>query len=122
MNTNQKLRTFDLIREAVLPEYRDRVAEYLVLYEEALHDANARPDEVRCAANQLKDLVYASDAAERLEAHAPLTRMLQGVFDEIVQSGEGEQDHSVVLEHFRRGAGRRSRASAVAEVEENHGG
>ena len=47
MNTNQKLRTFDLIREAVLPEYRDRVAEYLVLYEEALHDANARPDEVR---------------------------------------------------------------------------
>ncbi len=54
MNTNQKLRTFDLIREAVLPEYRDRVAEYLVLYEEALHDASARPDEVRCAANQLK--------------------------------------------------------------------
>lgn len=74
------------------------------------------------AANQLKDLVYASDAAERLEAHAPLTRMLQGVFDEIVQSGEGEQDHSVVLEYFRRGAGRRSRASAVAEDEENHGG
>jgi hypothetical protein len=54
LNTNQKLRTFDLIREAVLPEYRDRVAEYLVLYEEALHDANARPDEVCCAANQLK--------------------------------------------------------------------
>lgn len=73
------------------------------------------------AANQLKDLVYASDAAERLAAHAPLTRMLREIFDEIVRSGEGEQDHSVVLEHFRRGAGRRSGASAAAGDEENHG-
>ena len=62
------------------------------------------------AANQLKDLVYASDAAERLAAHAPLTRMLREIFDEIV-----------VLEHFRRGAGRRSGASAAAGDEENHG-
>lgn len=54
MNTNQKLRTFDLIREAVVPEFRDRVAEYLSLYEEALHDDNARSDDLRTSANQLR--------------------------------------------------------------------
>lgn len=54
VNANQKLRTFDLILEAVLPEYRDRVAEYLQLYEEALHDDNARADERRASANQLR--------------------------------------------------------------------
>ena len=54
MNTNQKLRTFDLIREAVLPEFRDRVAEYLCLYEEALHDDTAHSDDLRAMANQLR--------------------------------------------------------------------
>ncbi|WP_297843680.1 hypothetical protein [Pseudomonas sp.] len=54
MNTNQKLRTFDLIREAVLPEFRDRVAEYLCLYEEALHDDTAHSDDLRTMANQLR--------------------------------------------------------------------
>ena len=54
MNTHQKLRTFDPIREAVLPEYRDRVAEYLSLYEEALHDDNVQSDDLRASANQLR--------------------------------------------------------------------
>jgi len=54
VNTHQKLRTFDRIREAVLPEYRDRVAEYLSLYEEALHDDNVPSDNLRASANQLR--------------------------------------------------------------------
>lgn len=54
VNANQKLRTFDLILEAVLPEYRDRVGEYLQLYEEALHDDIARSDERSALANQLR--------------------------------------------------------------------
>lgn len=54
MNTNQKLRTFDLIREAVVPEFRDRVAESLCLYEEALHNDNASSDDLRASANQLR--------------------------------------------------------------------
>ena len=54
VNANQKLRTFDLIIEAVLPEYRDRVAEYLQLYEEALDDDNARSDKLQASANQLR--------------------------------------------------------------------
>ncbi|MDB6143091.1 MAG: hypothetical protein JWP80_2135 [Pseudomonas sp.] len=54
MNTSQKLRTFDLIREAVLPEYRDRVAEYLCLYEEVLHDTHAGADDARESAHQLR--------------------------------------------------------------------
>ena len=54
MNTNQKLRTFDLIREAVLPEYRDRVNEYLSLYEEALHNENTRIEDIQASAQQLR--------------------------------------------------------------------
>jgi hypothetical protein len=54
VNTSQKLRTFDLIREAVLPEYRDRVAEYLCLYEEVLHDCDADVADVRDSAHQLR--------------------------------------------------------------------
>ena len=54
MNTNQKLRTVDLIREAVLPEYRERVAEYLCLYEEVLHDAEAEPAAIQASAQQLR--------------------------------------------------------------------
>ncbi|HEY0288505.1 MAG TPA: hypothetical protein VGC62_16100 [Pseudomonas sp.] len=54
MNTHQKLRTFDLIREAVLPEYRDRVTEYLSLYEETLHNDNALADDLRASAHQLR--------------------------------------------------------------------
>ena len=52
MNTHQKLRTFDLIREAVLPEYRDRVNEYLSLYEEALHSENAPAADIQASAQQ----------------------------------------------------------------------
>lgn len=54
MNTNQKLRTFDLIREAVLPEYRDRVNDYLSLYEDALHDKHVQPEHVHAIAHQLR--------------------------------------------------------------------
>jgi hypothetical protein len=53
VNAHQKLRTFDLIRDAVLPEFRDRVADYLVEYETALHeDADAEP--IRAVAHQLR--------------------------------------------------------------------
>jgi hypothetical protein len=54
VNTHQKLRTFDRIREAVLPEYRDRVAKYLSLDEEARHDDNVPSDDLRASANQLR--------------------------------------------------------------------
>ena len=54
MNTNQKLRTFDLIREAVLPEYRDRVNEYLSLYEETLHSENTPAADIQASAQQLR--------------------------------------------------------------------
>ena len=37
------LRTFDLIRDAVLPDFRERVADYLVQYETVLLGENA-PD------------------------------------------------------------------------------
>lgn len=54
MNQNQRLRTFDLIREAVLPEYRDRVNDYLSLYEEALQQKKIAPQQQQAMANQLK--------------------------------------------------------------------
>jgi len=49
------LRTFDLIRDAVLPEYRDRVAEYLMQYESVLLDKNTRDAQlIRDTAQQLR--------------------------------------------------------------------
>lgn len=49
------LRTFDLIRDAVLPDFRDRVAEYLTQYETVLLSENAPDLElVRATANQLR--------------------------------------------------------------------
>lgn len=48
------MRTFDLIRAAVLPEYRERVAEYLVEYESVLLEGAADAEPVRAAANQLR--------------------------------------------------------------------
>ncbi len=46
--------TFDRIREAVLPEYRDRVADYLIEYEQVLLDAAADADQVNANAQQLR--------------------------------------------------------------------
>ncbi|UVM01806.1 hypothetical protein LOY41_11065 [Pseudomonas atacamensis] len=49
------MRTFDLIRDAVLPEYRDRVAEYLMQYESILLDKNTRDAQlIRDTAQQLR--------------------------------------------------------------------
>ncbi|QJP95298.1 MULTISPECIES: hypothetical protein [Pseudomonas] len=48
------MRTFDLIRDAVLPEFRDRVAEYLVEYETVLGRSADDSESVRAVANQLR--------------------------------------------------------------------
>jgi hypothetical protein len=49
------LRTFDLIRDAVLPDFRDRVAEYLIQYEAVLLCENAPDLELaRATAHQLR--------------------------------------------------------------------
>lgn len=55
MNEEFSLRTFDLIRDAVLSEYRERVAEYLVQYESVLLSKD-HPDRqlIRDTANQLR--------------------------------------------------------------------
>ncbi|MCK1791096.1 hypothetical protein [Pseudomonas violetae] len=49
------MRTFDFIRDAVLPQYRERVAEYLVQYESVLL-GKPEPDRelARDTANQLR--------------------------------------------------------------------
>ena len=48
------MRTFDLIRDAVLPEFRERVADYLVEYETVLGQANADAATLQATANQLR--------------------------------------------------------------------
>ncbi|MEB0045586.1 MULTISPECIES: hypothetical protein [unclassified Pseudomonas] len=58
MNTHQKLRTFDLIREAVLPEFRERVDDYLRLYEEVLHNENTPAADQHALAHQLKGYLW----------------------------------------------------------------
>jgi len=49
------LRTFDLIRDAVLSDFRERVAEYLVQYENVLLDKDITDAQLkRDTANQLR--------------------------------------------------------------------
>ncbi|ARB27635.1 hypothetical protein HX787_00475 [Pseudomonas tolaasii] len=52
MKPHQK--TFDRIREAVLPEFRERVADYLVDYETVLQDEAADADQACASAQQLR--------------------------------------------------------------------
>ena len=52
MKPHQK--TFDRIREAVLPEFRERVADYLVDYESVLQDDAADASRVTASAQQLR--------------------------------------------------------------------
>ncbi|ETK24817.1 hypothetical protein [Pseudomonas sp. FH1] len=52
MKPHQK--TFDRIREAVLPEFRERVADYLVDYEHVLQDEAADADQISTSAQQLR--------------------------------------------------------------------
>ena len=56
MKPHQK--TFDRIREAVLPEFRERVADYLVDYENVLQDEAADAD-----------LTVASASAQQLRGY-----------------------------------------------------
>lgn len=49
------MRTFDLIRDAVLPDFRERVADYLIQYESVLLGETAAEAELeRDTANQLR--------------------------------------------------------------------
>jgi hypothetical protein len=52
MKPHQK--TFDRIREAVLPEFRKRVADYLVDYETVLQNDTADAEQVNASAQQLR--------------------------------------------------------------------
>lgn len=52
MKPHQK--TFDRIREAVLPEFRERVADYLVDYENVLLDETTQARQAYASAQQLR--------------------------------------------------------------------
>jgi hypothetical protein len=52
MKPHQK--TFDRIREAVLPEFRERVADYLVEYEDVLQEEATDADQRYASAQQLR--------------------------------------------------------------------
>ncbi len=54
MNAAHKRRIFDLIREAVIPEFRDRVDEYLELYETTLQAPATDPADRQAIAQQLR--------------------------------------------------------------------
>jgi hypothetical protein len=54
VNAPQKRRTFDLIRDAVLPEFRDRVDDYLETYAATLQNELCEPADRQAAAQQLR--------------------------------------------------------------------
>lgn len=47
-------RTFDRILEAVLPEFRERITDYLVEYENVLKDPTASAEQIYASALQLR--------------------------------------------------------------------
>ena len=49
---------------------------------------------------QLKDLHNALKAADRLGLDLPITKLLHGLFDAMIQSGKGDMDHSGLLTHL----------------------
>ena len=49
---------------------------------------------------QVKDLVNALRAAERLGLDLPITKLLHRLFEDMVQSGGAELDHAGLLEHL----------------------
>ncbi|GGK37917.1 hypothetical protein SAMN04490189_5002 [Pseudomonas koreensis] len=61
------MRTFDLIRDAVLPDFRERVAEYLVQYESVLLDKDITDAALkRDTANQLRGYLRGLNTARVL--------------------------------------------------------
>ena len=51
-------KTFDRIREAVLPEFRERVADYLAVYENVLLDQSAKAERRSASAQQLRGYLH----------------------------------------------------------------
>ena len=51
---------------------------------------------------QVKDLVNALHAAERLGLDLPITKLLHRLFDDMVQSGGADLDHAGLLTHLER--------------------
>ena len=49
---------------------------------------------------QLKDLHNGLSAADRLDLELPITKLLHGLFDAMVQCGKGDMDHSGLLTHL----------------------
>ena len=54
---------------------------------------------------QVKDLVNALKAADRLKLDLPITKLLHRLFDEMVESGDGGRHHSALLEHLEKVSG-----------------
>jgi 3-hydroxyisobutyrate dehydrogenase-like beta-hydroxyacid dehydrogenase len=52
------------------------------------------------AVNQLKDLGYARQCAAEIGAFAPVLELLESLFSQVVGSGQGGFDHSVIQELF----------------------
>ncbi len=54
---------------------------------------------------QVKDLVNALKAADRLKLDLPITRLLHRLFDGMVEAGGADRDHSALLEHLEKFSG-----------------
>lgn len=55
--------------------------------------------------NQVKDLLYATEALGQAEVFARLTPVLLEAYQEVVDCGYGQQDHSAIQELFERPGG-----------------
>ncbi|KMT53241.1 hypothetical protein [Pseudomonas fildesensis] len=83
MKPHQK--TFDRIRGAVLQQYRERVAEYLVDYEKVLQDNAADADQVKASAQQLRGYLRGLNTT-RVLGMADLEELDRRVVDEWIKA------------------------------------
>ncbi|MFC7456277.1 NAD(P)-dependent oxidoreductase [Brachybacterium sp. GCM10030267] len=86
--------------EALLPLLEGGLARSEVLAQKK-HNLIARDYPLGgSTANQVKDLLYAAEAAGSVELRARLIPVLMGMFEDAVQAGHGEADHAAVQEVF----------------------
>ena len=57
------------------------------------------------AAVQLKDLNYIAQAMEKLGIELPVTGLVRSLYQQLVDQGHGEEDHSAIVRIFEKAAG-----------------
>jgi 2-hydroxy-3-oxopropionate reductase len=95
-------RTYGLDLERLVRIFQGGLASSAVLAQKSDKYVERTYDVGGSAKNQLKDLRYARSAAEAVGTRADVLAVVEQLFAEVVRTGLGEADHTVVQELFLR--------------------